>query len=375
MNPTSGSPLKLLQAEFDQIEDPRKAGQVLYPLNEVLFLIVAAVISDCNEWEEIEDFGLDQLEWLQTYYPYQRGIPSHFTLNRVLSLIDHQVFSFHFSRWVKEWMTLPDSSLISIDGKTARGSKGGPGEEAVHLVNAFAGEMQMVLGQVATDQKSNEITAIPKLLDLLDIEGCVISIDAMGTQKAIAKQIIEGGGDYVLALKRNHPEFYDAVEESFARLEPTDTFEKTEKNRSRFETRKVELIEDFSWMDPEVISAWEGLSQVARVFRRRESLLTGKVENETHYFLLSRKEAAETAARWIRGHWSVENCLHWQLDVYFREDLDRKRIRNAAANFSAVRKMVQNLLLNFKAKKASVHRKRKLAARNPKFRDQIIQGV
>lgn len=372
---SSESPLKLFQAEFDQIKDPRKAGQVIYPLNEVLFLILTAVISDCNEWEEIEDFGLDQLEWLRTYYPYKRGIPSSYTLNRVLSLIDHQVFAFHFARWVRGWLTLPDSSLISIDGKTVRGSKGGPGENAVHLVNAFAGELQMVLGQVATQEKSNEITAIPELIKLLSIEGCVVTIDAMGTQKAIAKQIIEGGGDYVLALKKNHPEFFAAVEESFNRLEPMDTAEKTEKNRSRLETRKIELIEDFSWINPEIVSQWQGLSRVARVFRRRESLITGKVETEIRYFLLSRKENAQTSASRIRGHWGIENGLHWRLDVYFGEDLDRKRINHAAANFSAVRKIVQNLLLNFKAKKASVHRKRKLAARNPLFRDQIIQGL
>lgn len=375
MDTPTVSPLQLLQAEFGQIEDPRKSGQVLYPLNEVLLLIVSAVISDCNEWEEIENFGLDQLEWLRTYYPYKRGIPSHFTLNRVLSLIDHEVFSFHFAQWVNSWLRLPKASLISIDGKTARGSKGGPGEEAVHLVNAFAGEVQMVLGQVATEQKSNEITAIPQLLDLLSIQGSVITIDAMGTQKAIAKQIIEGGADYILALKKNHPELYASVEDSFARLEPIETAEETEKNRSRLESRKIELIEDFSWIEPDIVAQWEGLSQVARVVRRRESLLNGQVETETHYFLLSGKEGAKLSAGRIRGHWGIENGLHWRLDMYFREDLDRKKIRNAAANFSAVRKMVQNLLINFKAKKASVHRKRKLAARNPNIRDQIIQGV
>lgn len=375
MPPSTANPLSLFQSEFAQIEDPRASGQVLYPLGEILFLVLTAVICDCNSWDEIEDFGLDQLDWLRGYYPYERGIPRHDTLNRVISRIDHRVFSHHFSNWLSSWVDLPAGTLINLDGKTSRGSKSGNDKKAVHLVNAFANDLQMVLGQVATEEKSNEITAIPELLKLLNIKGCVITIDAMGTQKAIAEQIIDQGGDYVLALKGNHPEFLAAVEESFARIEPRKADEQIEKNKSRIETRRVDLIDDFSWIDEEITSQWKGLKQVARVWRQRESLITGKVETETSYHITSMDGLARKVAWAIRSHWGVENRLHWRMDVLFGEDQDRKRTDNAAANMSLFRKMAQNLLLNSKVRKASVPRKRKMAARDTSFRDQIIQGM
>lgn len=374
MNPEKASPLELFQAEFGEMADPRRSGQVLYPLEEILFLVLSGVISDCNSWDEIEDFGQDQLDWLRSYYPYKRGIPRHDTLNRVISLLDPQVMSAHFSRWISSWVDLPPATLINLDGKTSRGSKGSQGEKAVHLVNAFANELQMVLGQVATEEKSNEITTIPALLKLLSIKGCVITLDAIGTQKAIARQIIDEEADYVLALKNNHPALSTQVAESFERLSPIDTYEQVEKNRSRIETRKVELLNDFSWIEPEIISQWAGLSQIAKVSRQRENLINPKIEAETSYYLLSSSQPANIIAQAIRGHWGVENRLHWRLDVLFGEDQDRKRTENAAANFSLFRKMAQNLLLNSRTTKASVPRKRKMAARNQSFRKKIIQG-
>lgn len=369
------SPFELFESEFSQLTDPRRQSQTTYPLEEIIFLVLSGVISDCNSWDEIEDFGQDQLDWLRTYYPYQAGIPRHDTLNRVLSLIAPEVLSSHFSRWISSWINLPPQTLINLDGKTVRGSKGGKDSKAIHLVNAFVNELQLVLGQVATAEKSNEITAIPELLKLLHIKGCIITIDAMGTQKAIAQQIVEGEADYVLALKNNHPELYQAVEESFERLEPLDSFEQVEKNRSRLETRKVETLDDFTWIDPEIREPWKGLKQVAKIIRRRESLINGKVETETSYYLISFEQNAQFIAQAIRGHWGIENRLHWRLDVLFGEDKDRKRAKAAAANFSAFRKMAQNLLLKNRTKKASVPRKRKMAARNQSFRNQIIQGL
>ena len=314
---------------------PRALIGVLAILTQAsLFLVLSAVICDCNSWDEIEDFGQDQLEWLRGYYPYSNGIPRHDTLNRVISLIDSNVFSQHFSRWIWSWVDLPAGSLVCLDGKTSRRSKGSNGEKAVHLVNAFANDLQLVLGQVATESKSNEITAIPELLNLLSIKGCLITIDAMGTQKAIARQIKEQGGEYILNLKANHSQLHAEVIESFQRLEPIDTFEQTEKNKSRLETRKVELIQDWTWIDPEQIAQWEGLTQVARVHRKRENLIDGKIESEISYYLLSTDHNAQIVASAIRGHWGIENRLHWRLDVLFGEDQDRKRSENAAANIT-----------------------------------------
>ena len=375
MDRPSLSPFELFQLEFGQLVDPRRQGQITYRLDEILFLMLSAVISDCQTWEEIEDFGCDELAWLRQYYPYAQGIPRHDTLNRVISRLDHQVFSQHFSCWISAWVDLPKGTVINLDGKTSRGSKGSNGQKAIHLVNAFANELQMVLGQVATEEKSNEITAIPTLLNLLSIKGCIITIDAMGTQKAIVEQIIEAEADYVLALKGNHPEFFEAVQDSFRRLEPADTDEQIEKNKSRLETRKVELIKDLSWIPQEIISQWPGLKQLARVQRKRENLLTGKIEVETRFYILSLYGSAKTIAQVIRGHWGIENRLHWRMDVLFGEDRDRKRVDNAAPNLSIFRKMTQNLLLKNQTRKASVPRKRKWAARNPSFRNEIIQGV
>jgi len=369
------SPLDYFRTHFGEVSDPRNPSQITYPLDELLFLVLCAVISDCNTWVEIEDFGQDQLDWLRNYYPYEEGIPRSGSLNVVISMIDHQVFARHFSAWVSSWVDLPADNVINLDGKTSRGSKGSNGQKAVHLVNAFANELQMVLGQVATEEKSNEITAIPKLLELLSIKGCIITIDAMGTQKLIAKQIIEAEADYVLALKENHPEFLQEVRQSFERLEPTDISEQTEKNKSRLETRKIEVLNDWSWVCPQIQDQWVGLKQMVRVHRRRENTTTGKVETETSYYITSRMDSAQSLGKIIRSHWGIENRLHWRMDVLFREDHDRKRAQNSAANFSTFRKMAQNLLLNNQTRKASILRKRKWAARDTSFREEIIQGL
>lgn len=370
------SPLESISSYFGQMTDPRNASQVRYPLPEILFLVLTALVCDCEDWEDVEDFGNDQLDWLRTHYPYKQGIPSHDTINRVMGMIDPQEFSQNFSAWVSAWLQVSEQPLINIDGKTSRRSHNKHNDiKALHSVSAYGHKGGMVLGQVATAEKSNEITAIPVLLRMLSIKGAVITIDSMGTQKAIAEQIIKAEGHYVLSVKGNQPTLLEDVEDSFKRAEVTDTHETIEKNRSRIETRKVSVINDLGWLsEPE---KWLGLKQLVRIERTRELLTEQKTETETSFYISSTGGTAGELQAWIRGHWAIENNLHWCLDMVFREDMDRKRSENAAHNIALLRKAALNLLKAMKTfyPKMSMKRMRKQAARNASFRKEILQGL
>ena len=370
------NPLGSISSYFGQMTDPRNASEVRYPLPEILFLVLTALVCDCEDWEDVEDFVNDQLDWLGTHYPYERGIPSHDTINRVMGMIAPHEFSQNFSAWMSAWLQSSEQSLISIDGKTSRRSHNKHNAiKALHSVSAYGHNRGMVLGQVATAEKSNEITAIPVLLRMLSIKGAVITIDAMGTQKAIAEQIIEAEGHYVLPVKGNQQTMLEEVEDSFKRAEVTDIHETIEKNRSRIETRKVSVIHDLGWLsEPE---AWPGLKQLVRIERRRELLTTQKTETETSFYISSAGGTAGELQAWIRGHWAIENNLHWCLDMVFREDMDRKRSENAAHNIALLRKAALNLLKAMKTfyPKMSMKRMRKQAARNANFREKILQSL
>jgi predicted transposase YbfD/YdcC len=300
------SPLESISSYFGRITDPRNAAQVSYPLGEILFLVLTGMICDCEDWEDIEDFGNEQLAWLRGYHAYERGIPAHDTLNRVMGMIDHQEFSENFIAWMGSWAKLPEQMLISLDGKTARRSHDRfHGKKAIHNLSAYCQGLGMVLGQVATEEKSNEITAIPALLDLLSIQGAVITIDAMGTQPPIAEKIIKQKGNYILALKGNQASLYDEVKDCFNRLTPAETHEEIEKNRGRIETRKVSVITDLGWITDR--DSWPGLKQLVRVESRREMLASGKAETEVRFYISSTAGTAGQLQGWIRGHWGIEN--------------------------------------------------------------------
>ncbi|MDX1908701.1 MAG: ISAs1 family transposase [Bacteroidia bacterium] len=370
------SPLESLSDYFGGMTDLRKAPQVRYPLPEILFLVLSALVCDCEDWEEIEDFGNDQLGWLRGYHPYAQGIPAHDTLNRVMGMLDPQEFSQNFSLWMSTWLKLPEQMLISIDGKTSRGSRDKHnGTKALHSVSAYVHSLGMVLGQVATEEKSNEITAIPLLLRLLSLQGVIITMDAMGTQVAIVQQITEGGGHYILPVKDNQRTLHEEIQDSFRRIEAVDTHEEVEKSRGRIETRKVSVINDLSWILER--ERWPGLQQLVRVERTRELLAEQKTERETSYYISSVGGTARELQVWIRGHWGIENGLHWCLDVIFREDMDRKRSENAAHNIALMRKAALNLFKAMKSiyPKLSMKRMRKQAARNDSFRQEIFQKM
>ncbi|MCP4438169.1 MAG: ISAs1 family transposase [Aureispira sp.] len=363
------NPLQKIDSYFAGLKDFRVNRTKYYPLPEIIFLAISAVISGSESWEEVADFGADKLSWLRKYYPYTAGTPSHDTLNRVLSKINQEDFNECFINWVSAISELPSGSLINLDGKTIKGSKDA-GKKTVHIVSAWCSEVSMCLGQVKTAEKSNEITAIPKLLDLLELEGCVISIDAMGCQKDIATQIKKKKANYILGLKGNQKNLLKSVECSFEQLEPDNEDVWVDKDHGRLEIRTCRVIHDLDLIP--MAGDWKDLQSLVQIECSRELLATGKVEQNTRYYVASLKTDAKHFNRLVRGHWGIENQLHWSLDVLFREDLSRKRQGEAAENFALIRKIVLNLL-NQEKTKISKNRKRLKAARSDKYREKILQ--
>ncbi len=363
--------LEKLSSIFSELEDPRIDRTKLYPLMEIIFLTINGVISGCQSWDEIADFGEAKLDWLKQYLPYANGVPSHDTINRVISRIDYRCFEEQFICWTNVLLQLPDGALISIDGKTLRGSiDRHHNKAAIHLVNAWCNDVQLSLGQYRTADKSNEIRAIPKLLDLLSIEGSIITIDAMGCQKNIAEQIIDHKADYILALKANQGELFEEVCKLFEFV-PATYHKQVQKDHGRIESRHCWVITDLSWMLE--TSQWKGLKTVIKIQADREVLARGEMNSENRYYLSSLDRSAAFFNEAIRGHWAIENRLHWSMDMVFGEDLSRKRSKNAAQNFAIIRKIAQNLLKMETSKNISLNRKMRLAAMQDKYRQKILR--
>lgn len=361
---------------FTELEDPRREHGRLHRLDDILFISICAVICGADTWEEIADFARSKIDWLAAVLILPGGVPSHDTFRRVFCLLDPVAFQKCFHAWMTEILERRGLSAVSadpselrpvaIDGKTQRGSaRRTVGQSALHVVSAFAVENHLSLGQVATDAKSNEITAIPELLELLDLKGAVVTIDAMGCQKDIAARIVDGGGKYVLAVKENQPHLYEdvvrAFDEALETGEPGIDFTECQTEgprKSRRETRTCCVI-----TDPQGIrnaDLWTGLTAICMVISER--VVNGVVGSETRYFIGSASGTAQDYLRWVRGHWGIENSLHWILDVCFREDDQRHRAGNSAENLAWIRKLALCLLKSEKnSKKKSIHTRRLLA--------------
>jgi predicted transposase YbfD/YdcC len=366
-----------IRANLAIIPDPRIERCKKHLLVDILLLCIIAMVCGVGNIENIPFFGIAHLAWLKQYLLLPNGIPSADTILRVLARIDHKKLEECLLNWTQGYFRVRSTpgSVIAIDGKTVRGSKE-KGGKGIHLVSAWADELGLVLGQVQTKEKSNEITAIPELLAMLDLSGCIITIDAMGCQKKIASDIVEGKGDYVLALKENHPEVYAEVKDLFDEItlgEP-EYIERT-KDHGRIEKREAWLCKDIEWFEGR--QYWKGLKAFGCV--RSSRTINEVTTTENRYFLTSLTDTTQFAHS-VRSHWGIENKLHWTLDVVFREDYARNRKDHSAANLAVLRKITLNLIRlepteKLGKQKLSLGRKRLYASYNKDYLLKILLSL
>src|SRR5215213_5030137 len=366
-----------LVEHFSALADPRCAGKVEHRLTDILVIAVCAVIACAESWDDIALYGRNKLGWLQSFLTLANGISSHDTFRRVFMLIDPDAFEACFSAWAQSFAEVVHREVVAIDGKTLRRSfDRGRAQGPLHLVSAWASEQGLALGQRAVDGKSNEIVAIPELLETLHLEGCIVTLDAMGCQKDIAAQIRAKGADYLLVLKANHGRAFGAVREQFERTcfgrgcKRRPVFDAFDEGHGRLVRRRVFVAPAVQDLEP--LHGWPDLSTVLAVETIRGVHSTGQVEAEIRYFLTSCSDDPAVLVRAIRQHGGVENALHWVLDVTFREDDSRVRDRTAARNFALLRKIALNLVARDRSTQTSLRGRRKKAAWDDSSMLQVI---
>ena len=370
-------PAVALFDHFASLPDPRIARHRWHNLSDILVIAVCAVLCGAESFPAIEDFGHEREEWLKQFLELPEGIPSHDTFTRIFRLLDPVQFQACFLSWMEAVAAATAGEVVAIDGKALRRSfDKGRAKRAIHMVSAWATANGVVLGQRKVDAKSNEITAIPELLALLALKGCIVTIDAMGCQRAIAQKIVEQGADYVLALKGNQPTLEQAVERFFvtgpeaeAHRTKSNYHEQTEQGHGRVETRCAWISDA---LDAELTAAaWPGLQSIGMVEATRT--LGGETSVEQRFYLSSLPPQAAQFAQAVRNHWGIENRLHWTLDVTFREDQSRLRTGYGAENFAVLRHIALNLLRQEPSAK-SLPRKRLACALNPDYLLKVLLG-
>ena len=344
---------------FKDIPDPRRGNGIRHRLDEILIIAILSVLCDCSKFTEMELFGLEREEWLRTFLSLENGIPSHDTFGDVFAALSPEAIQERFISWVETIREKISGDIVPIDGKTIRRSKDlANGKRAIHIISAWSAANGIVLGQIAVDEKSNEITAIPDLLKMLELKGCIVTIDAMGTQTEIAGTIIDGGADYVLAVKENQPSLFEDIELFFSTESATcDFFKTTEKSHGRYETRECWATMDIGWLHNK--EKWAGFSGIGMIRSKRQQVGIESVESSTKYFIFSGDMSASGLLAANRAHWGIENSLHWVLDMDFREDESRMRLGNCATNMNVLRHLALNLIKSETSTKLSVNMRRK----------------
>lgn len=373
------SRLKSLLDHFSLIEDPREPWRVAHPLPEVLLLVVCGTICDCEDYDLIAEWGAAHLDFLRRYLPYHHGVPGGRWLTILMNRIDPTLFSACFTGWVREtWPDKPD--FLAIDGKTSRRSHDrSAGKAPLHLVSAFATASRLVLGQEAVTDKASEVTAIPALLERLGVneglKGALVSIDAVATNPAIARAIRDAGADYLLAVKANQPTLRAEIERYFAEAPTTslDSFTDIDKAHGRIEERMVSVSRETGWLEGQRRFPGElRLPHARTIVRvRARTAMKDKSRFDTRYFISSAELAAERAATAVRGHWMIENALHWTLDVVFKDDQSRLRKGHGAVNMAIVRHFALNLVRGMSDKR-SIKLRRKKAGWNTDYLASIL---
>ena len=358
---------------FNDLPDPRQRGKVMYSLDEILLLALLAVLAGADSFVEIARFGCKKRELLRRFRPFLDGTPSHDHLGDIFAALDAVNFQRCFVAWVASLIGVP-AGVVAIDGKTVRRSGGKAGKGAIHMVSAFAASQRLVLGQVKVAEKSNEIVAIPKLLDMLAVEGAIITIDAMGCQRAIAQKIIDKKADYVFGLKGNQGTLREDVEVFVTEQKAKDFADTTvsrartiDADNGRIETRITTVIHDVDWLRKR--HGWPGLNAVAIVESTRET--GGRIETDTRFYITSLVMLAHLLGPVIRSHWAIENSLHWVMDMVLRDDECRVRTNHAPANFTTIKHMACNLLRR-PSGKDSLRVRRKVAGWDDEFLASLV---
>lgn len=373
------SPVGLIETHFGNLRDPRAAHSILHKLIDILIITICAVISGADDFVAIAEYGKEKQEWLKTFLELANGIPSVDTFERLFARLKPEELQKSFINWMEVVHEYTDGELINIDGKTLRGAKeAGNSRSLIHMVSVWSASQHLVLGQKKVGEKSNEITAIPALLKMLVIRGCVVSIDAMGCQTEIANTIIEQGADYVLALKGNQGNLYDDVRELFKSAREQDFkniehqfYETVEKGHGRIETRRYWTMGNTEYL----IGAekWRDLKSVGMV--ESERIINGTISTEQRYYLLSFETDVHRFCKSVRNHWSIENQLHWILDVGFDEDASQACRGYTAENLAVIRHIGLNLLSRDKKSKVGVKTKRLKAGWNNDYLKAILGAL
>lgn len=359
---------------FRRIRDYRLMGMILYPLDEVLFLVLCGCICGFDDIDETVMWGKANIKWLRKFLPYENNIPTAKTVRKIISHLEYNQFKWSFERWVAN-IAKALSGVIALDGKTTRGSKESKnGDGALHLVTAFSHKLGLILGQEKVAEKSNEITAIPELLKRLALDGTVVTIDAIGTQKEIAELIVDAKADYVLALKQNQKSLYEDVvvfmkEQSKEVL--WSEFEETDAGHGRIEIRSMLCSSDIEWLKKRHRD-WKDLKTIARIRSTRIDKKTHAETLEDRYYITSLASDAEHLLLCTRAHWSIENSLHWSLDVTFRDDNCRSRADHGAENMAIIRRAAFNILKKDRDEKLPLKRRRTKALLDPDYRAKVL---